>query len=131
MTPPEWGAGPFDYSAVVQPVWDRNCVPCHGPDDPDGIQLQAALDPERVPASFRTLIEGGWVHYFDYNWGQEHAKAEPMTFGTLQSPLFKLLDSDHYAVQLTAEELQRIKCWVDLNCPLWSDYRFRPERPEA
>lgn len=131
LTPPEWGAGPFDYSAVVQPVWDRNCVPCHGPDDPDGIQLQAALDPERVPASFRTLIEGGWVHYFDYNWGQEHAKAEPMTFGTLQSPLFKLLDSDHYAVQLTAEELQRIKCWVDLNCPLWSDYRFRPERPEA
>jgi hypothetical protein len=29
---------------------------------------------------------------------------------------------------LTLEESQRVKTWIDLNCPLWPDYINRPER---
>ena len=29
----------------------------------------------------------------------------------------------------TREEMQRVKCWIDLNCPLWPDYVYRLNRP--
>ncbi len=128
LEPPPWGAGPFAYEQVVQPVWDAKCASCHNAKEPNGLNLAATRDAVGVPASFRTLIEGGWVHYFDYQWGQEHHKADPLTFGTVKSKLWEVLDKGHYDVELTREERRRIKCWTDLNCPLWPDYQFRQNR---
>jgi len=129
LEPPPWGAGPIAYEKAVQPVWDAHCVRCHDAQDEHKIDLTGALDAEGVPASYRTLIEQGWVHYFDYTWGREHSKAEPLTFGTVKSRLWQVLDPGHYEVQLTAQEKYRIKCWTDLNCPLWPDYQLRSLRP--
>jgi hypothetical protein len=131
LEPPSWGAEPFSYEKVVQPVWNARCVGCHDARDKRHIDLTAALDADRVPASYRTLISQGWVHYFDMTWGQEHRKAEPRSFGTLRSRLWKLLDAGHEGVTLSRDERHRIKCWIDLNCPLWPDYRFRLDRPLA
>ncbi len=128
---PSWGAGPFSYQKVVQPVWDAKCIRCHDARDEDKIDLTATVDAEGIPASYRTVITKGWVHYFDYTWGQEHAKAEPLSFGTVKSPLWQILDEGHHDVHLTRDEAHRIKCWTDLNCPLWSDYIFRPNRLTA
>ncbi len=128
LEPPPWGAGPFAYEQVVQPVWNTHCVRCHDANDKQRIDLTAKRDGDGVPASFRTLIEQGWVHYFDYTWGREHTKAQPLTFGTVQSRLWKVLDKGHYQVELSLEEAHRVKCWTDLNCPLWPDYVFRPAR---
>jgi hydrazine synthase alpha subunit-like protein len=125
---PPWGAVPFSYEKTVQPVWDQKCVRCHDGAHREKINLTARRDPDGVPASFRTLIEGGWVHYFDYNWGQEHRKAPPLTFGTSQSKLFRTLAAGHHDVSLAREEMYAVKCWVDLNCPLWPDYLHRPDR---
>ena len=129
VQPPPWGAGPFSYEKVVQPVWDRNCIRCHNAADERGLNLSGDLDPDKVPASYRTLIAGGWVHYFDYTWNLRHHKAEPLTFGTLKSRLWSVLDAGHYEVSLTEAEKRAVKCWIDLNCPLWPDYRYRPDRP--
>jgi hypothetical protein len=129
LEPPSWGAGPFAYERVVQPVWDAHCIRCHDANDKQGINLSATRDGDGVPGSYRTLIEQGWVHYFDYTWGREHTKAQPLSFGTLQSKLWRLLDAGHYQVCLSADEAHRVKCWIDLNCPLWPDYIFRPLRP--
>jgi maltooligosyltrehalose synthase len=82
-----------------------------------------------VPASFRTLIAGGWVHYFDMTWSLRHSKAEPRTFGTLRSKLWTLIEAGHYDVKLTRDEMHAVKCWIDLNCPLWPDYTPRDQRP--
>ena len=128
LQPPPWGAGPFAYEKVVQPVWDAQCVRCHNAQDKDRINFAGTLDGDGVPASYRTLIERGWVHYFDWGYGQRHSKAEPLTFGTLKSRLFQVLAAGHYQVVLTPEESQRVKTWIDLNCPLWPDYINRPER---
>jgi len=127
---PPWGAGPLDYARVVQPVWDAKCVRCHGPDDDGGIDLTATLDADRVPASYRTLISQGWIHVLDcgYNSGGNEKRA-PLTFGTLHSKLWKVLDAGHYDVQLSVEDKRRIKCWTDMNAPLWPDYIFRADRP--
>jgi len=128
---PPWGAGPFSYEQAVQPVWDAKCVRCHDAGDKQQIDLTGALDADGVPASFRTLISQGWVHHFDYTYGREHHKAVPLSFGTLKSKLWKVLEKDHYEAKLTTAEMRAVKCWIDLNCPLWPDYRFRPERLTA
>ncbi|MCX6879767.1 MAG: discoidin domain-containing protein [Verrucomicrobia bacterium] len=128
LEPPPWGAGPFAYEKVVQPVWDAKCVSCHDAQDKDRINFAGTPDGDGVPASYRTLIERGWVHYFDWNYGQRHNKAEPLSFGTVKSRLCQVLEAGHYQVALTPEESQRVKTWIDLNCPLWPDYINRPQR---
>ena len=129
LRPPPWGAGPFSYEQVVQPVWDAKCVRCHDASDKKKFNLAATLDGDKVPASYRTLIGQGWVHYFNCQWGQEHSKAPPLSFGTVKSRLWQVLDAGHYDVKLTPAEVERIKCWTDLNCPLWPDYLLRTSRP--
>ena len=91
--------------------------------------MTANLDADKVPASFRTLIAGGWVHYFDMTWSQRHSKAAPRSFGTLRSKLWELIEAGHYDVTLTRDEMHAVKCWIDLNCPLWPDYTPRDQRP--
>ncbi len=128
LQPPPWGAGPFSYEHIVQPVWNSRCVNCHDASDKRKLDLSARLDGDKVPASYRSLISQGLVHYFDYTWGQEHHKAAPLSFGTVKSRLIGTLEAGHYDVKLSSEDLQRIKCWIDLNCPLWGDYVYRPNR---
>lgn len=131
LEPPPWGAEPFGYERVVQPVLDRNCVRCHNGAEGTKLDLRAARDGFRVPASYRSLIEGGWVHHFDWTYGARHFKADPLSFGTLKSRLFEALaGKPHKDVKLSADDLRAIKAWIDLNCPLWPDYRVLPTRPE-
>ena len=126
---PSWGAEAFSYEAVVQPVWNARCVSCHAAGDKHKMNLAGTRGADRVPDSYRTLISGGWVHYFNWSWGERHHKAPPMTFGTVKSRLWQVLDAGHYKVELTRDEMHRVKCWIDLNCPLWPDYQERMKRP--
>lgn len=130
LQPPAWGSAAFDYQQVVQPVLDARCVSCHDGSQPGRSDLRGTLDNNRVPRSYRTLIEGGWVHYFDFTYGMRHFKAEPLSFGTLQSRLWTVLaDKDHEQISLDPDELRAIKTWIHLNCPLWPDYQYRLDRP--
>jgi len=130
LNPPPWGTEAFDYQRVVQPVLNDHCVRCHDGVEPGRADLRGTLGADRVPVSYRTLIEGGWVHYFDFTYGMRHFKAEPLSFGTLRSRLWKVLaDEEHEEVALDEVGMRAIKAWIDLNCPLWPDYVYRPDRP--
>lgn len=130
LDPPPWGTEPFDYQKVVQPVLDAHCVRCHDGSGKVRLDLRGVLDAQRIPASYRALIQGGWVHYFDYTYGMRHFKAEPLSFGTLQSRLWKVLaDKNHAEVKLPEPAMRAIKAWIDFNCPLWPDYLYRLHRP--
>ncbi len=129
LEPPPWGAEPFSFERVVQPVLDKRCVSCHDGAKKERLDLRGTLDGERVPASYRSLVSGGWVHYFDMHYGARHFKAEPLTFGTLRSRLWEALaKKQHQEVKLSVEERRAITAWTDLNCPLWPDYQYRPDR---
>lgn len=129
LVPPPWGTGAFDYERVVQPVLDAQCVRCHNTREAQ-LDLRGTRDAGGVPASYRSLIAGGWVHFFDWHYGARHFKAEPLSFGSRQSRIFTVLaETNHATVALKTEELRALKAWIDLNCPLWPDYRFRTERP--
>ncbi|HSV73774.1 MAG TPA: discoidin domain-containing protein [Chthonomonadales bacterium] len=128
----EWEGRPFDYERVVQPVLDRRCAGCHDGRPSSRLNLTGASDESRVPASYRALVGQGWVHYFDWSYNPGgNEKAEPKTFGNRRSRLWQVLDAGHYGVELTRDEELRLKTWVDLNCPLWPDYRHRLSRPLA
>jgi hypothetical protein len=129
LQPEPWGNGPFSYERVVQPVLDRHCVRCHDACDKQKFNMAGTLDDDRVPASYRTLIAGGWVHHFNWVYGLRHNKAEALSFGTLQSKLWQTLDRGHHDVRLSTDEMRAVKCWIDLNCPLWPDYQYRLDRP--
>lgn len=137
LQPPPWGAGPFWYEKVVQPVLDKNCVACHTAETaaakPRQFDLTGSLDTDRIPASYRSLIQSGDVHYFDYTWGAgKTTKAAPYSFGTPKSRLWEILrDDNHKEVHLEPNEERAIKCWTDLNVPLWGDYQFRRQRSDA
>jgi hypothetical protein len=132
LEPPPWGTGPMFYEQTVQPVLDRKCVQCHHAGDKNRIDLAGTLDVHRVPASYRTLVQQGWVHLLDcgYNSGGNE-KREPLTFGTVKSKLWPVLNAPpgHYGARLTRDEMHAIKCWTDMNCPLWGDYQERTKRP--
>ncbi len=129
LDPPPWGAEPFAYEHVVQPVLDAHCTRCHDGAAGPAPDLRATRDPDRVPASYRSLVAGGWVHYFDWHYGARHFKAEPLSFGSLHSRLFTILRSQtHQSLPLTPADLRALKAWIDLNCPLWPDYRHRTSR---
>ena len=127
--PPSWGAEPFSYERVVQPVLDRSCIACHLHMQGADVDLTGTLDEERVPASYRTLVQGGYMHYVDCGWNSGGCeKLAPLSFGTVKSKLWEIL-ADHHDVKLTPDDELRIKTWTDLNCPLWPDYVLRSERP--
>ena len=130
LEPPPWGSQPFGYERVVQPVLDKRCVSCHDGSKKERIDLRGNLDAALVPASYRSLVSGGWVHYFDWMYGARPFKAEPLTFGTLRSRLFEALEKkQHRDLKLSENDMRALKAWVDLNCPLWPDYIYRPDRP--
>jgi hypothetical protein len=129
LDPPPWGTGAFDYQQMVQPVLNAQCVQCHDGSEPQRCDLRGKRGADQVPISYRTLIEGGWVHFFDFTYGMRHFKAEPLSFGTLKSPLWKILaNQQHQEVILEEDQMRAMKAWIDLNCPLWPDYIFRPNR---
>lgn len=129
--PPPWGAGPFWYEKVVQPVLNKNCISCHdGAKGEKKLDLSATiLKDTQAPASYMALIQGRYVNYLTCNWGTRHSKPPTRGVGTLKSRLFPILaDPNHSGVKLSPEEMQAIKCWIDLNCPLWGDNQHRDER---
>ena len=145
LDPPPWGTGAMSYQQVVQPVLDAKCIRCHNEKHKRKINFTGKLDQHRVPTSYRTLVSRGLVHYFNMQYNQMHHKAAPLTFGTVKSKLIKTLESGHppsrsaksaqdkssreAPIKLTRSEMRRIKCWIDLNCPLWGDYTYRLNRP--
>ena len=127
-----WDGVPFSFERVVQPVLDAHCVSCHDEKHKMGLDFRGLLDGEKVPASYRTLITQGLVHYCDYGWNSGGCeKKAPLTFGTVRSKLWAILDAGHHGVELSRDEMHRIKAWIDLNCPLWPDYVDRDLRRTA
>lgn len=129
IEPGELGGRPFSFMEVVQPIFDKHCVKCHGATKrAGGIELTGA--PEKG------FSKSYWALCGDVNfWGagtnpENAAKALVPRFGArnqiqvtppggmygaLGSRLIQLLRAGHEDVKLTRAELARLVAWIDLN----------------
>lgn len=127
------GTNPFSYPRLVQPVLDKNCVPCHR-QRPD---KTPRLDSEWVQikrnnwqtdgifyASYLSLAEKyGFYDYGGRGWEDERTyRTIPGQFGARASKLYSMLVSGHHDVKLSPEELHRIAVWLDSTSPFYGVY---------
>lgn len=142
IEPPPFGAGPFSYRRLVQPILDAHCGACHAREEPSGgIDLSSRRDGRGVPVSFATLVRPRTepdrpplVNFFDNWWGVSTTVpvASPGSFGTPASRLMEMIDTRHAGVEMSDADRARIRLeplkrrtittWIDLNCPLWENY---------
>jgi mono/diheme cytochrome c family protein len=127
---PPWGTrGIIEYESVVQPVFDKHCVCCHGGAKPEG-RLDLSGDRTTVfNMSYMELVDKGLVHftpgkgrtYMQLN--ADYDQQAPLSRGSVLSPLTRYLDdTDHIETRLTTEEKRRIFLWIDSNIPFYGHY---------
>ncbi len=110
----------FNYRAEVQPVFDRNCVSCHDFGKPAGKVLNLAGDRGMVfNASYSSLWNNNMMKVISAG---PSAIQEALTWGARVSPLVKTLKRGHKDVKLSAEDMDRIVTWIDINAPYYPSY---------
>ncbi len=130
--PPAWGTrGIIDYQKVVQPVWDKYCVSCHGGAQPKG-HLDLTGDRTRFFCmSYDNLVERGWVD-FHQPFAGDHDENAPKNVGALASRLCGRIDTaKHCGRELSWEERRRVYAWIDANVPYYGTYDYRRVRDEG
>lgn len=140
--PESWGSGYMDYSTLIQPIWDKNCVSCHGGEK----GFNGRLD-----------LSGGWTEFFSNSYenlvdrrhtqlvpyyiagidcmnGTAHYSVPlfpPKSFGSAVAPLAKVIASGHKGriKNLTDIDRDLIMAWIDSNglyFGTWDYTRFGP-----
>ncbi|MDD4869612.1 MAG: hypothetical protein PHR77_03560 [Kiritimatiellae bacterium] len=157
LTLPPWGLRGFSYSRIVQPVWDKHCIRCHGRDNPSaGLELTGDKT-DFFNISYENLVRkgtpsedftiggaGGTFNYSKYtSWiptynGQEANILEitPGHWGAKASLLAKIINGEHREkdgknrFELSNLEKKAVYTWMDLNCPYYSssDSTYRENR---
>ena len=150
LTPPEWGAGGFDYSRIVQPVLDKHCVKCHNPVDGATLGGSKHLDltggkTDFFSVSYDVLARENqgpkgspyvsWIPTYN---GQEQniLAVEPKIWGSPKSKLAEVILSGHRdeggkgRIDMDERSRRRILAWIDLNVPYYgSSETAYPEQP--
>ena len=126
---PDWGTGGLlDYQKVVQPVWDKYCIKCHGGANPKaGIDLSG--DRTRFfCVSYDNLVERDTVN-FNAPFAGGHDETTPRSVGSIVSRLCDHIEGKTKcgkAVPLA--DRQRIYTWIDANVPYYGTYAYAKVR---
>jgi hypothetical protein len=114
----------FSFMEDVQPVFTKHCVSCHDYGKKAGQKLNLA--PDRT-LTFNTAYMELWRKKYVGSIGAGPAEIQQAySWGSHVSRLVKELRTptilDHKEVKLSAEELERIVTWVDVNGVYYSTY---------
>ncbi|MBM3860812.1 MAG: hypothetical protein FJ395_14330 [Verrucomicrobia bacterium] len=101
------GSNPFSYPRLVQPVLDRNCVPCHDKNPDKAPNLKREPIANKFYASYNNLVKYSFTSYGD------HYRTVPGKFGAHASKLIAMLDKGHHDVKLSPEDFHRLTLWQD------------------
>ncbi|RIK83725.1 MAG: hypothetical protein DCC67_05615 [Planctomycetota bacterium] len=123
-----WGHGPIDYPRMIQPVWDRHCVSCHGGKEgiAAGLDLSGGWT-EHFNISYENLVNrrqsqltAYWIAGIDCMNGTAHWSTRifpPRGHGSGAAPLAELLLAGHQGriANLTRAERDLVLAWIDTN----------------
>ena len=132
-----WGTGYMDYPSLVQPIWNKNCVSCHGGEK----GIEGRLD-----------LSGGWTEHFNISYenladrretqliaylidgidcmnGTAHwscRRFKPRGHGSATAPLAKVIMSGHKGriKKMTETERDLVMAWIDSNGLYYGSWDF-------
>ncbi|MHC4199822.1 MAG: HzsA-related protein [Planctomycetota bacterium] len=131
---PDWGTrGIIEYAAVVQPVFDKYCIKCHGGLNPKSRLDLTGDETTAYNMSYMQLVDRRLVHYTPGT-GSTHAQPTndydeqaPLSRGAILSKLTKnLRDPKHSKKKIPMDDQFRVTIWIDSNVPYYSHYRQLP-----
>ncbi len=110
----------YNYTAEVQPVFDKHCIECHDYGKPGAKKLILAGDTGNAfNASYVALRGSGYVMVP----GAGPASfIPPYGWGSHRSKLAQVLLKGHNKVKLDKESFDRIVTWIDINAPYYPSY---------
>lgn len=124
----------FSFAREIQPILDRQCARCHTgeqakPPNLSGELVTLDTMKRKFSRSYLALThaqgtKGDWNHPL-VNWidcMSEPSLLPPYHRGAGTSQLLALLAKGHEDVRLTAEEREKLACWIDLLVPYCGDY---------
>jgi hypothetical protein len=125
-----------DFRRHIQPILDKHCVRCHGPERADGdLRLSGARGVPshgagRVLTSYVSLVRRlGEV----VDGRNAHGNRAPRTIGSGGSKLISRIDGRHYDVRVSPSEAQLVRLWLDSGATANGTYAVMdggtPERP--
>ncbi|MCU0608307.1 MAG: hypothetical protein MUF22_00880 [Chitinispirillaceae bacterium] len=133
ITPFYGPARGFSFAKEIQPIFDAKCVRCHKASLPNGIDLSGV--PVQPDPGFRRNWLRSYYNLVNHpreacttkyvNWlpaEESPILQPPLRFGAVRSPLVKLLAAGHEKVVMTKEEMDKIRCWIDLGVPFAGTY---------
>jgi hypothetical protein len=85
LTDESWGSGVLDYPTMIQPIWDKHCVSCHGGEK----GFAAGLD-----------LTGGWTEYFNNSYENLVSRREVQYKSTLVAGVCSMNGTAHYSAQI-------------------------------
>jgi hypothetical protein len=125
-----------DFRRHIQPILDRHCVDCHGPERADGeLRLNGGRGVPshgagRVLTSYVSLVRRlGEV----VDGRNAHGNRAPRAIGSGGSRLMSRIDGRHYDVRVSPEEVQIVRLWLDSGATANGTYAVmdggEPDRP--
>lgn len=100
----------MDFSRDIQPIFDRHCVRCHNPERYAGRLDLTGGRTDRYRVSYVNITRRGLVAD-----GRNRAQSNypPRALGSSASRLYQVAASDHHGIRLSAEELSRLRLWIE------------------
>jgi hypothetical protein len=139
LKPESWGTGYMDYPSMIQPIWDKHCIGCHG---------------GKSAIAGRLDLTGGWTEHFNISYenlvdrretqlvpylidgidcmnGTAHYSVplfKPRSFGSATAPLAKVIASGHEGRIKNMTEVERdlAMAWIDSNGLYYGSWDYTP-----
>ncbi len=115
----------FDFPRDIQPILDRHCAGCHGPEKTE----------KGGPYAGRVLLTGDRGPMFSHAYftmtvrqlfsdGRDLPKSNyaPRAIGSSNSPILAMLDGAHHGVKATEREQRMMRLWIDAGGPYPGTY---------
>ena len=100
----------LDFPRDIQPILDKHCIKCHGPEKHKGGVLLAGDHGPMFSHSYFTLT---WRRQVADGRNLPKSNYPPRALGDSASPLMKKLDPSHYKVQASAAEVRMVRYWIN------------------
>ncbi len=117
-----WHGAPrmFSYMEEIQPIFNKHCMGCH---DFGGMGSKKLVLAGDRTLSFNASYIDLWTKDLVSGIGGGPSHIQPAySWGSHASKLIKTLRDGHNGTKLSAEEMDRLITWVDLNAPYYPVY---------